>query len=93
MGTWWCQRTQPLCLHWLLASRPAPPQPWDRGCSVSHWTKAASSPIPRQSELLMLCWHQLEASRLLSGRRGGVRSLAGAGAPLLKEPGSVLLKT
>lgn len=53
---------------------PCSPRSWDPACSVSHWTKAASSPIPRQTELLMLCWHQLGARRLLPGQRGGARS-------------------
>lgn len=79
MGTRWCQQTQLLCLRWPLALHPAPARWWDPGCSVSHWTKAASSPIPRQTELLMLCWHRLGARRLLPGQKGGARSPGSSG--------------
>lgn len=90
-GTWWCQGTQVLC---LLASHPARPGSQDPGCSVSHWSKAASRRILRQSELLRLCWHRSEpggccrAGGVVQGPRGPP-----AGAPLLKGPSSVLLKT
>lgn len=58
----------------MLASHPALPWPWGRGCSESHWTKAAPSPIPHQTEPLTLCCHRLEERRLLPAWRGGARS-------------------
>lgn len=60
---------------------------WDPGCSMYHWTKAVSSPIPHQTKLLVLCWHYSEpggccwAGGVVQGPVGLV-----AGAPLRKSP-------
>lgn len=76
------------------ASLPAPPWLWDPGCSLSHWTKATSNPVPRQTELLSQCWHQ-RGVRSCCRARGALQGPLGppAGAPLLNKPGSALPKT
>lgn len=79
-------------------SHPAPagiapaPRACDRRCSAS-LDRGSSSPTPRQSELLALCWHRLGAGRPLPEHRGGASSPGPSGwGPSPERAGPALLK-